>query len=128
MVIDPRSARVAHGEIAYHNKAAIYDMLFKASAETVMTIAADPKHLGAKIGVLRRRGLKSLLKDEWEILNAADQQIGTVQEDSWLMATLRRFLTNLIPQTYHVETVVALDRDASLTSEVSAQNPSDLSS
>ena len=57
----------------------------------------------AKIGALRRRGFKSLLKDEWEILNAADQQIGTVQEDSWLMATLRRFLTNLIPQSYHVD-------------------------
>jgi hypothetical protein len=39
------------GEIAYHNKAAIYDMLFKASAETVMTIAADPKHLGARVGI-----------------------------------------------------------------------------
>ncbi len=39
------------GEIAYQNKAAIYDMLFKASAETVMTIAADPKHLGARVGI-----------------------------------------------------------------------------
>jgi hypothetical protein len=39
-------------DIAYQNKAAIYDILFKASAETLMTIAADPKHLGARIGVL----------------------------------------------------------------------------
>jgi len=39
------------GEIAFHNKAAVYDLLFKASAETVMTIAADPKHLGARIGI-----------------------------------------------------------------------------
>src|SRR4051795_13492139 len=37
--------------IAYQNKAAIYDILFKASAETLITIAADPKHLGARIGV-----------------------------------------------------------------------------
>ena len=42
----------AIGDIAYHNKAAIYDILFKASAETMITIAADPKHLGARIGVL----------------------------------------------------------------------------
>ena len=28
----------------------IYDLLFKASAETMLTIAADPKHLGAKVG------------------------------------------------------------------------------
>jgi hypothetical protein len=39
-------------DIAYHNKAAIYDILFKASAETMITIAADPKHLGARIGFL----------------------------------------------------------------------------
>jgi hypothetical protein len=38
-------------DIAYQNKAEIYDILFKASAETLITIAADPKHLGARIGV-----------------------------------------------------------------------------
>jgi hypothetical protein len=38
-------------DIAYQNKAAIYDILFKASAETLSTIAADPKHLGARIGI-----------------------------------------------------------------------------
>ena len=37
--------------IAYHNKAVIYDLLFKASAETLTTIAADPKHLGARVGI-----------------------------------------------------------------------------
>src|SRR3984893_17195744 len=36
--------------IAYQNKAVIYDLLFKASAETLLTIAADPKRLGVKIG------------------------------------------------------------------------------
>jgi hypothetical protein len=38
-------------DIAYHNKAVIYDLLFKAAAETLVTIAADPKHLGARIGL-----------------------------------------------------------------------------
>jgi Putative transposase/Transposase zinc-binding domain len=42
----------AIADIAYHNKAAIYDLLFKASSETMLTIAADPKHLGARIGIL----------------------------------------------------------------------------
>ncbi len=37
-------------DIAYHNKAVIYGILFKAAAETLITIAADPKHLGARIG------------------------------------------------------------------------------
>ncbi|MDH4062272.1 MAG: IS91 family transposase [Aquincola sp.] len=36
--------------IAYQNKAVIYDLMFKASAETLLTIAADPKRLGVKIG------------------------------------------------------------------------------
>jgi hypothetical protein len=38
-------------DIAYQNKAAIYAILFKATAETLLTIAADPKHLGARIGL-----------------------------------------------------------------------------
>jgi hypothetical protein len=38
-------------ELAYQNKAVMYDLLFKASAETTLTIAADPKHLGARIGL-----------------------------------------------------------------------------
>ena len=38
-------------DIAYQNKAVIYDLLFKAAAETMLTIAADLKHLGARIGI-----------------------------------------------------------------------------
>jgi hypothetical protein len=38
-------------DIAYQNKATIYGLLFKASAQTLLTIAADPKHLGARIGM-----------------------------------------------------------------------------
>jgi hypothetical protein len=41
----------AIGDIAYQNKAVIYDRLFRASAETMLTIAADPKHLGARIAI-----------------------------------------------------------------------------
>ena len=37
--------------IAYYNKAVIYDLLFEVAAETLRTIAADPKHLGAQVGV-----------------------------------------------------------------------------
>jgi hypothetical protein len=41
----------AIADIAYQNKAVIYDLLFKASAETMLVIAADPKHLGARIAI-----------------------------------------------------------------------------
>jgi hypothetical protein len=36
--------------IAYQNKAVVYDLLFRTAAETLLTIAADPQHLGARIG------------------------------------------------------------------------------
>jgi hypothetical protein len=38
-------------DIAYQNKAVVYDRLFRAASETMLTIAADPKHLGARIGI-----------------------------------------------------------------------------
>src|SRR5712672_3432294 len=38
-------------DIAYQNKAVVYDLLLKVAAETLITIAADPKHLGARIGL-----------------------------------------------------------------------------
>ena len=41
----------AVADIAYQNKKAIYDLLFRASVETLTTIAADPRHLGARIGI-----------------------------------------------------------------------------
>src|SRR6516164_3311269 len=39
------------GAIAFQNKAAVYDLLFRTAAETLITIAADPKHLGARVGL-----------------------------------------------------------------------------
>jgi len=39
-------------EIAFQNKAQVYAILFKAAAEALRTIAADPKHLGAEIGIV----------------------------------------------------------------------------
>ena len=41
----------AIGAIAFQNKAVVYDLLFKTAAETLTTIAADPKHLGAGVGL-----------------------------------------------------------------------------
>jgi len=55
-----------------------------------------------RVGALRRKGLKSVLKDEWVILDAYEREVGLIQEDSWVMATVRRFLTNIIPQSYTV--------------------------
>ena len=55
---------------------------------------------GQKVGALRRKGLASILRDEWEVLDASDAVIGKLFEDSMGMALFRRFLSNLIPQNY----------------------------
>lgn len=57
---------------------------------------------GQKLGALRRRGFASLLRDEWEILDAGDNVIGSLFEDSMGLALVRRFLTGLIPQNYDI--------------------------
>jgi len=56
-----------------------------------------------KVGALKREGLQSLLRDSWIIMDANDQEIGVVAEDSTALALVRRFLTNMVPQTFHVD-------------------------
>ena len=53
-----------------------------------------------KVGALKRKGWKSILRDEWIVMDADDREIAVVIEDSALLALLRRFLSNLIPQNY----------------------------
>ncbi len=56
-----------------------------------------------KVGALKRRGWKSLVRKEWIVMDALDQEIGMIREDSMMLAFVRRFLTNLLPQTYTFE-------------------------
>ncbi len=56
---------------------------------------------GQKVGALRRKGLKSILRDEWEILDLGDRVIGLLFEDKMTQAILRRLLLgSLLPQNY----------------------------
>ena len=57
---------------------------------------------GEAVGALRRRGLKSMLRDSWEVLGPDGRTLGKVEEDSTGMALLRRFVSNLVPQTFHL--------------------------
>ncbi len=56
---------------------------------------------GERIGALKRKGLKSMIQDEWAILDLNDQEVGMIKEDSALLAMVRRFLSNLVPQKFH---------------------------
>jgi hypothetical protein len=67
---------------------------------------------GQKLGALRRKGLKSILRDEWEVLDVGDNVVGKLFEDSMGMALLRRLLTNLVPQNYDI--TLGTDRVADL--------------
>lgn len=56
-----------------------------------------------KVGALRRKGFRSLVQDEWEILDASDYPIGILREDNLTQALLRRLLLgSLLPQNYDV--------------------------
>ena len=56
-----------------------------------------------KVGALRREGWGSMFRDHWIIMDADDVEVGEIVEDSGMMAFLRRFMTNLIPQSFYAE-------------------------
>jgi hypothetical protein len=58
-------------------------------------------HQGLRVDSGTLTAIKSLIKDEWILMDAGDQEIGLVMEDVMILALLRRFVTALIPQTYH---------------------------
>ena len=59
--------------------------------------------MNQKVGALRRKGLRSLLRDEWEVLDASDNVIGQLFEDSVGLALLRRLvLGSWLPQNYDI--------------------------
>ncbi|MCB1138475.1 MAG: hypothetical protein KDK23_06935 [Leptospiraceae bacterium] len=80
--------------------------LMRINARSVIDFGAsydvDDAKTGQRIGTLRRKGLKSILRDSWLILDASENEIGTIQEDSMALAMVRRLLSNLVPQTFSV--------------------------
>lgn len=81
--------------------------LLQIDARSMIDFSAvyDVKDLqsGEPVGSIRRKGFKSIMKDHWEIMDRESNPIGSIEEDSYLMAILRRFLSNLIPQTFHIK-------------------------
>jgi len=55
-----------------------------------------------KVGALKRKGWTSIIRDSWIVMDSDDREIGAIQEDSMIMALLRRFATNLIPQSFNL--------------------------
>ncbi len=110
------------GQVAFYSKMAAFKLkedirlytgedmqteVLVIQARQILDIAATydiyDSETNAKIGALRRKGLKSILKDEWIVMDPDDREIGLIKEDSMALALVRRFLTNLIPQTFIFE-------------------------
>lgn len=58
---------------------------------------------GQKLGALKRKGWTSIVRDSWIVMDSNDRDVGKIEEDSMLLALLRRFLGSLlIPQKFHL--------------------------
>lgn len=93
-------------DIALYTDETMQQELLRIKARSVIDFSATydvhDSETGEHVGSLRRKGLKSILKDEWVILDRHDQEIALIKEDSTFKALLRRFIA-LIPQKYNIE-------------------------
>ena len=55
---------------------------------------------GERVGAFKRKGWTSIVRDKWIVMDNADREIGFIEEDQMVLALVRRFLTNLVPQNY----------------------------
>ncbi len=96
-------------DIRVYNDLEMHDEVLFLSARQILDFSGafdviDSK-TNEKIGVLRRKGIRSMIRDKWEILDANDNLFAYIEEDSMGMALLRRFLTNLIPQKFSIKDI-----------------------
>lgn len=96
-------------EIWFYADEAKTKPLFSMKARSIIDFGATYDITDAnnqRLGSIRREGLKSsFVQDSWKILNAQDQEIGTVKEDSGTLGILRRYIDLiglLVPQSYEV--------------------------
>jgi hypothetical protein len=93
-------------DITVYSDESMRQVLLKIQARSIIDFSAaydiTDGQSGTKLGAVRRKGFSSILRDRWVILNNSDNPIGEVVEDSGMMAFLRRFLSNLIPQSFNI--------------------------
>ncbi len=90
-------------DVAWQNKAVVYDLLFRAASEAMMTIAADPRHLGVRVAISNGRliafdeaGVTFRYKD-YRRTGPERQQVMTLDAHEFM----RRFLLHVLPHGFH---------------------------
>ena len=58
---------------------------------------------GERAGTARRKGWSSIVRDSWELLDVTETPVAQIQEDSMMMAMLRRLFANFVPQNFSVQ-------------------------
>lgn len=92
-------------DIRLYNDELMQEELLHIQARNLIDFSAAydvfDSRLGTKIGTLRRKGVNSIIRDQWEVLDASEQTIGILIEDSTALALARRMLLGaLLPQNY----------------------------
>ncbi|MFO7792268.1 MAG: hypothetical protein R6W73_04695 [Candidatus Saliniplasma sp.] len=80
--------------------------LFRIKQENIVdfsgTFQVIDSKTGQSVGFLKRKGFKSMIKDEWDILDPNRNLIGKVKEDSWFKAFIRRYVMSFLPYKYKI--------------------------
>lgn len=80
--------------------------LLRISARQVIDFGASydvfDSSTGELTGTLRRKGFRGILRDKWLLFDSSGAEIGFIEEDQMVLALVRRFVTNLIPQTFSI--------------------------
>jgi hypothetical protein len=90
----------------YTDESRVQELLY-IQARTIIDFSAAydviDSGYGEKVGVLRRKGWRSMVRDEWEVLDVQDRPLGVLWEDSVQRALFRRLLAGrLLPQDYDI--------------------------
>ncbi len=90
----------------YHDSTMNYEIM-RIKQEQILDISGSYQVIDSQtnelIGILKRKGLKSMFKDEWIIMNKNRQEIGLIKEQGGFTWFLRRFILKWLPYVYHIE-------------------------
>jgi len=66
------------------------------------TYVVSDARSGEAVGMARRRFMRSVLRDRWDLLDSGGNPLGEAEEDSMALALLRRVVANFVPQRFHI--------------------------